>query len=43
VILSSKKILHLEPGTHLLLVVQPPPSDGADGGAANAPEVEQQQ
>jgi hypothetical protein len=43
VILSSKKILHLEPGTHLLLVVQPPPSDSADGGAANAPEVEQQQ
>lgn len=43
VILSSKKILHLDPGTHLLLVVQPPPTDSADGGSGNAPEVEQQQ
>ncbi|MBV9885808.1 MAG: hypothetical protein JO119_04600 [Acidobacteria bacterium] len=43
VILSSKKILHLDPGTHLLLVVQPPPSDGADGASGNAPEAEQQQ
>jgi hypothetical protein len=29
VLLSSKKNMHLDPGTHLLLVVQPPPS--ADG------------
>ena len=33
VILSSKKTLHLDPGTHLLLVVQPPPSEsGWRGG-----------
>jgi len=34
VLLSSKKNMHLDPGTHLLLVVQPPPSDAevtADG------------
>jgi hypothetical protein len=37
VLLSSKKNMHLDPGTHLLLVVQPPPSgaevtaDGSNG------------
>jgi hypothetical protein len=34
VILSSRKTLHLDPGTHLLLVVQPPPTaDSHDGPA----------
>lgn len=34
VILSSKKSLHLDTGTHLLLVVQPPPNaDSPEGGA----------
>jgi len=37
VILSSKKIMHLDAGTHLLLVVQPPPSgDSTDGAAATS-------
>lgn len=34
VLLSVKKNMHLEPGTHLLLVIQPPPI-GETGGAAN--------
>jgi hypothetical protein len=34
VILSSRKTLHLDPGTHLLLVVQPPPTESAPEGAA---------
>jgi hypothetical protein len=43
VILSSKKSLHLDPGTHLLLVVQPPPSaDSPGGAAANPSELEPQ-
>ena len=33
VLLSSKKNMHLDPGTHLLLVVQPPPSADTDGAA----------
>jgi hypothetical protein len=37
VILSSRKTLHLDSGTHLLLVVQPPPTENAPEGAA-APE-----
>ena len=32
VILSSKKTLHLDPGTHLLLVVQPPPTESVRRG-----------
>jgi hypothetical protein len=36
VILSSKKTLHLDPGTHLLLVVQPPPTENTDGAAAGS-------
>jgi hypothetical protein len=44
VILSSKKSLHLDPGTHLLLVVQPPPSaDSREGAAANPSDLEPQQ
>ena len=42
VILSSRKVLHLDPGTHLLLVVQPPPTDGADGASSGGTEIEQQ-
>jgi hypothetical protein len=43
VILSSKKTLHLDPGTHLLLVVQPPPTESApEGAAASTPEAEPQ-
>lgn len=38
VILSSRKTLHLDPGTHLLLVVQPPPTENAPEGAATTPE-----
>jgi len=41
VILSSKKTLHLDPGTHLLLVVQPPPTENApEGAGASSPEAE---
>jgi hypothetical protein len=36
VILSSKKTMHLDAGTHLLLVVQPPPSADSTEGAAAA-------
>jgi hypothetical protein len=46
VILSSKKTLHLDPGTHLLLVVQPPPTENATDGTAagsGSNEVEPQQ
>jgi hypothetical protein len=43
VILSSRKTLHLDPGTHLLLVVQPPPTENApEGAAASTPEAEPQ-
>jgi hypothetical protein len=42
VIVSSKKILHLDPGTHLLLVVQPPPTENSSEGAVT-PEGEPQQ
>jgi hypothetical protein len=43
VILSSRKTLHLDPGTHLLLVVQPPPTENAPEGAApSTPEAEPQ-
>jgi hypothetical protein len=40
VIMSSKKTLHLDPGTHLLLVVQPPPTETAPEGAAAPAEAE---
>jgi hypothetical protein len=40
VITSSKKSLHLDPGTHLLLVVQPPPTESTDGAAPSAGETE---
>jgi hypothetical protein len=44
VIVSSKKTLHLDPGTHLLLVVQPPPTENApEGAGAGSGEVEPQQ
>lgn len=42
VIVSSKKVLHLDSGTHLLLVVQPPPTENSPEGAV-APEAEPQQ
>jgi hypothetical protein len=42
VILSSKKSLHLDPGTHLLLVVQPPPPESTDGAAPSTGETEPQ-
>jgi hypothetical protein len=42
VILSSKKNLHLDPGTHLLLVVQPPPTENTDGAAPSSGETEPQ-
>ncbi len=34
VLLSARKNMHLDAGTHLLLVVQPPPSGDSDTGAA---------
>jgi hypothetical protein len=37
VILSSRKTLHLDPGTHLLLVVQPPPTESTPEGVAASP------
>jgi hypothetical protein len=40
VIMSSKKTLHLDPGTHLLLVVQPPPTETTPEGAAAPAEAE---
>ena len=42
VIMSSRKTLHLDPGTHLLLVVQPPPTETAPEGAATPAEPEPQ-
>ncbi len=41
VLLSAKKTMHLDSGTHLLLVVQPPPS--ADSEAANPLDLDLQQ
>lgn len=41
VLLSAKKNMRLDSGTHLLLVVQPPPS--ADGDAANPLDLDLQQ
>jgi hypothetical protein len=46
VILSSKKNMHLDAGTHLLLVVQPPATGEAadpNGGAVGSSEIEPQQ
>jgi hypothetical protein len=42
VITSSKKSLHLDPGTHLLLVVQPPPTESTDGASQASGETEPQ-
>jgi hypothetical protein len=36
VLLSTKKNIHLEAGTHLLLVVQPPPTGESDGAEVEA-------
>ena len=40
VLLSAKKHMHLEGGTHLLLVVQPPPTPGQN--ASDLPDASQQ-
>jgi hypothetical protein len=40
VIMSSRKSLHLDQGTHLLLVVQPPPTETAPEGAVAPTETE---
>jgi|tagenome__1003787_1003787.scaffolds.fasta_scaffold20982205_4 hypothetical protein len=42
VLLSARKNLHLDSGTHLLLVVQPPPSDEPDGASANSLNLDPQ-
>ena len=42
VLLSSRKNMHLEAGTHLLLVVQPPPSGDSDAGAATSLDLDPQ-
>jgi hypothetical protein len=41
VLLSSRKNMHLENGTHLLLVVQPPPSGESDA-TSTAPDLDPQ-
>ena len=43
VILSSKKNMHLDAGTHLLLVVQPPPTGEANEATGAATELDTQQ
>ena len=44
VIVSTKKTLRLDPGTHLLLVVQPPPTENApEGAVVGSGEAEPQQ
>jgi len=42
VLLSARKNLHLESGTHLLLVVQPPPTDEPEGPAASSLNLDPQ-
>jgi hypothetical protein len=42
VLLSARKNLHLDSGTHLLLVVQPPPSDEPAGPSANSLNLDPQ-
>jgi hypothetical protein len=42
VLLSGRKNMHLESGTRLLLVVQPPPADGSDTGAASSLDLDPQ-
>jgi hypothetical protein len=37
VLLSVKKNMHLEAGTHLLVVIQPPPTGESDGAASGEP------
>jgi hypothetical protein len=42
VLLSTRKNLHLDSGTHLLLVVQPPPSGDVDPAAASSLDLDPQ-
>jgi hypothetical protein len=43
VLLSSKKNMRFEPGTHLLLVVQPPPTADSDTPSSTSTDVDPQQ
>jgi hypothetical protein len=43
VLLSSRKHLHLEAGTHLLLVVQPPPSADSEAPSSSTTDLDPQQ
>jgi hypothetical protein len=40
VLLSSRKNMHIDAGTHLLLVVQPPPGSDSEGAGSSANELE---
>ena len=42
VLLSSKKYMHLEAGTHLLLVVQPPPSTDSEASSSSTTDLDPQ-
>jgi hypothetical protein len=42
VLLSSKKNMHLDAGTHLLLVVQPPPNADSDAPASSSTDLDPQ-
>ncbi len=42
VLLSSKKNMHLDAGTHLLLVVQPPPNADSDASASSSTDLDPQ-
>ena len=42
VLLSSKKSMHLDAGTHLLLVVQPPPNADSDAPASSSTDLDPQ-
>ena len=42
VLLSARKNMHLDAGTHLLLVVQPPPSGESDAAAATSLDLDPQ-
>jgi hypothetical protein len=42
VLLSARKNMHLDAGTHLLLVVQPPPSSDSDAAAATSLDLDPQ-
>jgi hypothetical protein len=43
VLLSSKKNMHLDAGTHLLLVVQPPPESDSETPASTSTDLDPQQ